>query len=319
MHRKASSLGACRDRLMEKLDVPDNIVQPFLLENSVARGRLVRLGTVVDEILNAHDYPDPVAITLAETLALAAVVGGIFKFDGLFSVQAKGDGPLGIVVADLTSDGALRGYAQFRAGEIATLEKEWYKNPVPQLLGSGYLSFTVDQGKNTDRYQGIVELTGATLADCAHNYFQQSDQFDGVVRLTSGRDGDGAWRSGGLLIQKMPSEQFVIQSEDFNEEDFEVAWRRAIILMGSSRGQELLDADLHPNELLFRLFHEDGVRVFDPLQLEARCRCSIERVENMLKSFPRSEIESLKNLISCEFCGRDYSFSGKDLDRIFNA
>lgn len=306
---------------MNSRTVPDDIVQPFQLENAVARGRLVRLGPAAREILNAHDYPDPVAGILAETLSLAALVAGIFMFDGLFSLQAKGDGPVGIVVADLTSDGALRGFAQFRAKEVAALGDKWKDGPVPHLLGSGYLSFTVDQGKESDRYQGIVELTGATLADCAHNYFHQSDQFDGVVKLTSGRNADGDWRTGGLLLQKMPPEGMVLQSGDAADEDFEEAWRRAVVLMSSSRDEELLDAALHPHDLLFRLFHEDGVRVFDPDNLEMRCRCSPERVENMLKSFPRAEIETLKIgddvVVSCEYCGRDYRFSDKELDRVF--
>ncbi|MEE2995842.1 MAG: Hsp33 family molecular chaperone HslO [Pseudomonadota bacterium] len=323
MHRKAYSPGVCLDWLMDQRFIPDDIVQPFQLENAVARGRLVRLGPVVQEILNAHDYPEPVARILAETLSLASLVAGIFKFDGVFSLQAKGDGPLGIVVVDLTSNGALRGYAQFRAKDIAALGDKWCDGPVPHLLGGGYLSLTVDQGKETERYQGIVELTGETLADCAHNYFRQSDQFEGIVKLTSGRNADGGWRSGGLLIQKMPPAGTVLQSGDVTDEELEEAWRRAVALMASSRDEELLNVELHPHELLFRLFHEDGVRVFDPDQLEMRCRCSKERVENMLKSFPRAEIETLKVgenvLVSCEFCGRDYMFSEKELDQIFGA
>ena len=161
----------------------------------------MRLGPAIQEILNAHDYPDPVSGILAETASLAALVSGIFKFDGVFSLQAKGDGPIGIVVIDLTSDGALRGYAQFRADEVAALGDMWV-DTVPHLLGSGYLSFTLDQGKETDRYQGIVELTGASLADCAHNYFHQSDQFDGVVKLTSGKDANGSGDRGDYFFRK---------------------------------------------------------------------------------------------------------------------
>ncbi len=306
---------------MADASIPDDIVQPFQLENAVASGRLVRLGPAVQEILNAHCYPDPVAGILAETASLAALVAGIFKFDGIFSLQVKGDGPIGIVVADLTSEGALRGYAQFRADDVAALGDSWRDAPVPHLLGGGFLSFTVDQGKKTDRYQGIVELTGASLGDCAHNYFRQSGQFDGVVKLTSGKDAMGSWRSGGLLVQKMPPEGMVLQSGETVDEDFEEAWRRAVVLMSSSREDELLNSELHPHVLLFRLFNEDGVRVFDPLNLEMRCRCSSDRVENMLRSFPRKQIETLKVggnvVVSCEFCGFDYVFSEKDLDRVF--
>ena len=282
----------------------------------------MRLGPAVRKILSAHDYPNPVAGILAETASLAALVAGILKFDGVFSLQVKGDGPIGIVVTDLTSEGALRGYAQFRADDVAALGDSWRDAPVPHLLGGGYLSFTVDQGKETDRYQGIVELTGASLSDCAHTYFRQSGQFEGVVKLTAGKDAMGSWRSGGLLVQKMPPEGMVLQSGEIVDEDFEEAWRRAVVLMSSSREDELLNPELHPHDLLFRLFNEDGVRVFDPLNLEMRCRCSGDRVENMLKSFPRNEIETLKIgdnvVVSCEFCGFDYVFSERDLDRVFS-
>ena len=216
----------------------------------------------------------------------------------------------------------------FLAGEgldadaLAALDDTWRDGPVPHLLGGGYLAFTVDQGGDTDSYQGIVDLTGATLADCAHNYFRQSDQFEGVVKLTSGVDADGAWRSGGLLVQKMPPEGRVLQSGDAADEDFEEAWRRAVVLMSSSKDEELLDTALHPHQLLFRLFHEDGVRVFDPVPLEMRCRCSAERVETMLRSFPRSEIETLKIddnvVVTCEFCGHDYVYSDSDIENIYN-
>ena len=306
---------------MAGASIPDDIVQPFQLENAVASGRLVRLGPAVQDVLNAHHYPDPVAGILAETASLAALVAGIFKFDGVFSLQIKGDGPIGIVVADLTSEGDLRGYAQFRVDDVVALGDSWRDAPVPHLLGAGYLSFTVDQGEKTDRYQGIVELTGSTLGDCAHNYFRQSGQFDGVVKLTSGKDVMGSWRSGGLLVQKMPPKGMVLQSGETVDADFEEAWRRAVVLMSSSREDELLNSELHPHDLLFRLFNEDGVRVFDPLNLEMRCRCSSDRVENMLKSFPRNEIETLKVgnnvVVSCEFCGFDYVFSERDLDRVF--
>lgn len=302
--------------------VPDDLVQPYQLENGAARGRLVRLGPAAQTVIAGHGYPEPVAELLTQALALAALVAGIFKFDGVFSLQAKGDGPVSLLVADLTSDGALRGFAQFDADVLAALDDSWRDGPVPHLLGGGYLAFTVDQGQDTDSYQGIVDLTGATLADCAHNYFRQSDQFDGVVKLTSGMDDDGNWRSGGLLVQKMPPEGLVLQSGDVADEEFEEHWRRAVILMSSSKDEELLDRNLHPHELLFRLFHEDGIRVFDPAPLEMRCRCSAERVETMLKSFPRAEIEDLKVddkvVVTCEFCGYDYKYTDEEIDGLYN-
>lgn len=304
-------------------DLPTDLIQPFQVESNAARGRLVRLGVAANTVVSGHDYPAPVASLVAETMALAALVAGIFKFDGIFSLQAKGDGPVSMVVVDMTSDGGLRGFAQFKADAVTALGDDWKDGPVPHLLGAGYLAFTVDQGPDTESYQGIVDLTGATLADCAHNYFHQSDQFDGAVKLASAQDADGVWRSAGLLVQKMPPEGRTLISGEFADDEFEDAWRRAVIFMGSSRDEELLDPDLHPHELLFRLFHEDGVRVFDHLPVEMRCRCSQDRVENMLKSFPRTEIEDLrvgdKVVVKCEFCGTDYAYADEDLDRIYDA
>jgi molecular chaperone Hsp33 len=302
-------------------EIYDDLVQPFQVENGATRGRLVRLGPAVQTVIAGHQYPEPVAALLTQAIALSALVAGIFKFDGVFSLQAKGDGPVSMLVADLTSDGALRGFAQYDKEALAALDDSWRDGPVPHLLGGGYLAFTVDQGQDTESYQGIVDLTGATLADCAHNYFRQSDQFEGVVKLTSRMDDGGNWRAGGLLVQKMPPEGITLQSGDAADEDFEEAWRRAVVLMSSSRDGELLDPALHPHDLLFRLFHEDGVRVFDPAPLEMRCRCSSERVEAMLQSFPRTEIETLKVgddvVVTCEFCGHDYVYSDDDIDRLY--
>ncbi|MEX2453821.1 MAG: Hsp33 family molecular chaperone HslO [Rhodospirillaceae bacterium] len=305
------------------LPAGDDLVQPFQVESGAARGRLVRLGPAAQAVLANHDYPEPVAYLMSQTLALAALVAGIFKFDGIFSLQAKGDGPVGLLVADLTTDGALRGYAQFDEAAVAGVSDGWRDGPVPHLLGAGYLAFTVDQGQDADRYQGIVDLSGATLADCAHTYFRQSDQFEGAVKLTSGRDAGGGWRAGGLIVQKMPPEGRTLVSGEYGDDEFEDAWRRAVIFMSSSSDAELLDAGLHPHDLLYRLFHEDGVRVFDGVPLFMRCRCSSERVEGMLKSFPRSEIEDLRIgdrvVVTCEFCGTDYAYGDDDLDRIYGA
>lgn len=301
---------------------PDDLVQPFQLENNAARGRLVRLGPAAQAVVSGHNYPEPVASLISEVLALTALVSGIFKFDGVFSLQAKGNGPVSLAVADMTSAGELRGYAQFDADAVAALGDGWRDGPVPHLLGAGYLAFTVDQGREDDRYQGIVDLTGATLADCAHNYFRQSDQFDGAVKLTAAR-GDDGWRAGGVMVQKMPPEGRSLISGETGDEEFEDAWRRAVVYMSSSRENELLDPGLHPHDLLYRLFHEDGVRVFEPQPLEMKCRCSAMRVETMLRSFPREEIEDLRIddrvVVTCEFCGKDYAYSEADLDRLYGA
>ena len=305
--------------------VPDDLIQPFQIEHFGVRGRLVRLGPLVDSILGRHDYPEPVAAILGELLALAATLAGAIKFDGVFSVQTKGDGPVRLMVADITTAGEMRGYAQYDKDKIAGLTDR-VAEPVPRLLGAGYLAFTVDQGPDTERYQGIVELTGATLADCAHNYFRQSEQMDAAVKLAVGRvaaDEGDAWRAGGMMVQRLPDQARPRVSGEAADEESEEAWRRAVVMMGASTTGELLDPGLHPHRLLYRLFHEDGVRVYGPLGLSAGCRCSLERVERTLRAFPRDEIESMKEdgriVVTCEFCSARYEFDEDALDRLWRA
>ncbi len=308
----------------------DDFVQPFQIESHSARGHLVRLGPLVDCVTSRHDYPLPVAVMLSELLALAAAVSGALKFDGVFTLQAKGDGPIRTLMADITTDGAMRGYAQFdrehfdgaadadpTAGSVGTASS------VPRLLGSGYLAFTVDQGPDTERYQGIVELTGATLAECAHVYFRQSEQLQAAVKLASApADGSGLGAAA-LMIQRLPEAGRTNVSGDFEESEADDAWRRTLALMGSCTDAELLDFDLHPHQLLFRLFHEDGVRVFEPRDLIMKCRCSDDKVVNMLRSFPRGEIEELtiedRVIVTCEFCGMVYEFDEDALDDVYGA
>jgi len=307
---------------------PDDLVQPFQLDSLAARGRLVRLGPVVETILGHHDYPAPVAGLLAEALALAAVISDIFKYDGLFTLQAKGDGPVRLLVADVTTDGGMRGYAQFDRARLdaalaSAAARGGAQEPVPLLLGAGYLAFTVDQGPDTDRYQGIVELAGATLADCAHQYFRQSQQLDAAVKLAASAsvDAGGRWRAGAIMIQRVGRAGIQGVSGGPADEAADDGWRRAVILMGSATARELLDPALHPHNLLFRLFHEDGVRVFDPTALAMQCRCSHDRVRGMLRSFPREQLDELliddRLEVKCEFCGRQYRFDVAALDALF--
>jgi molecular chaperone Hsp33 len=285
----------------------DDLIQPFKIEGQAVRGRLVRLGPLIDTMLGRHGYPDVVAALLGETVALAAALAGALKYDGVFTLQTKGDGPIRLMVADVTSDGDVRGYAQFDQERLAaaTGAGSGGSLSVPKLLGAGYLAFTVDQGSHTERYQGIVELTGATLADCVHHYFRQSEQLDAVVKVAAGRATNG-WRAGALMLQRLPPSAGAA-------DDVEDGWRRTLAFMASSTPGELLDAQLEPNDLLYRLFHEDGVRVFTTAGLRAGCRCSRERVERVLRSLPEDELETFKIdgviAVTCEFCSAAYEFT----------
>jgi molecular chaperone Hsp33 len=303
-----------------KPPVADNLIQPFQVEGVGLRGRLVRLGSVLDEILTRHAYPTAVSGMLGEAVTLTAALAAALKFDGIFSLQTKGDGPISTMVADYRTPGDLRGYAGFDAAAIAALEAGGGPSgPVPRLLGAGYLAFTVDQGSDTERYQGIVELTGATLADCAHKYFLQSEQLEAGIRLAVRQVADETgvlrWRGGALMLQRLPGEG--PQGEQLDAAD--EAWRRALLLMGTARDAELVDPFLPAHDLLYRLFHEDGVRVWQPLPLSAGCRCSRERVAMVLGSFPREEVAGMANEgrieVTCEFCNSRYEFAAEDLLR----
>jgi molecular chaperone Hsp33 len=186
------------------MKVADDLVQPFQIEATSLRGRLVRLGPVVDTILTRHDYPEPVATLLGEAIAVAVLLAGALKYEGVFTLQTKGDGPVRLLVADVTSAGAVRGYAQYDAAQLAKAAGAKMMASVPRLLGAGHIAFTVDQGEHTERYQGIVELQGATLAECAHHYFRQSEQLQAGIKTAIGRDpASGAWRAGGIMLQRL--------------------------------------------------------------------------------------------------------------------
>ncbi len=294
----------------------DDVVQPFQIEGPGLRGRLVRLGPAIDTVLHRHDYAPPVAALLAEALALAVALSAALKYEGIFTLQIKGDGPVRMIVADVGSDGVLRGYAEV-AGELPP-EPEIMAAPVPRLVGSGHLAFTVDQGEHTERYQGIVALDGTSLAECVHHYFQQSEQFGAAMRLSAGRNDAGRWRAGAMMLQRLPDHEPIVVREERDE-----AWRRAVILMDSVTGEELLDRDLAPADLLFRLFHEDGVRVFNQQVLAFGCRCSRARAERILASLPRTEVESLivdgRVTVTCQFCNTAEAFDPDQIAALYEA
>lgn len=312
-------------RLAEPLSTAaDDVVQRFLIDAPGLRGRVVRLGNVADEILRRHAYPDPVARLLGEALALAAALADVLKFDGVFTLQTKGDGPVSLLVVDITSAGGLRGYAQFDAERVEALG-DVAAAPVSALLGSGYLAFTVDQGPEIDRYQGIVELIGDRLADCAQHYFQQSEQLQTGLRIACGQvqrpGGVPNWRAGAIMLQHLPTEGGiqVVPRDKATDED----WSRSVILLETSTDAELIDPFVSTSELLFRLFHEDGVRVFDPHPLAATCRCSGERVARVLRSLPADDLAHLEVdgaiVVTCEFCNRNYRFEDAALSALRSA
>lgn len=288
-------------------------VHPFMLDESGLRGRLVRMGPLLDEILGRHPYPQPVAQLLGEAIILGTVLANGLKYEGIFTLQLKGDGRVSMLMMDITSAGQVRAYARYdeTAEYGADVGGQEADAGLAALMGKGYLAFTVDQGADTDRYQGIVELKGETLSDSVQHYFRQSEQVDTGITASVSKTPTG-WFGSGMAIQRLPERQSV-QAGNLDEDD----WRRAMVLMGSVKPSELADPTLDPNTLLFRLFHEDGVRVFVSTPLVAECRCSTQRIGQVLASLPPEELADLaiegKASVTCEFCNQTREFPLSDV------
>lgn len=304
--------------------IADDFALPFEIEQSGIRGRLVRLGDEADAILRRHDYPPVIAGLLGEALALAACLASTVKFDdGVFTLQARGGGgPVRMLVADVTHEGALRGYVSYDRDAVEALAEDAAAVSAARLFGGGHLAFTVDQGADFERYQGIVELEGETLAESVHHYFRQSEQIGSGLKLASGRGPNGHWRAAALLVQKLPDEVMRRAApEDVAElVEADESFRRALILLGSATVEEMIDPDLPAEHLLFRLFHEDGVRVYDKWALADRCRCKLDRIEDVLRQFGRERVEDFKVdgvvTVTCEFCTSTRVFDDAALDAL---
>jgi molecular chaperone Hsp33 len=319
---------------LDRPESGDDVVVPFTLDALDCRGRVVRLGEALDAILTRHNYPAPVARLLGEAVVLAALIGSSLKFDGKFIMQTQTDGPVNLIVVDLDAPDGLRGYARFDADAVMQAIQRGETKP-GQLLGKGHLAMTVDQGVHMERYQGIVALEGGSLEDVAHTYFQQSEQIPTLVRLAvaeiTKRGGSPTWRAGGVLVQYLPSEGGRTMPDlpgdgdfdnpdtadpDFTESD---KWTEVKAHFATIADDELADPDVSGERLLFRLFHERGVRVFDAIELEERCTCSAERIEAMLRdNFTAEERADMvvdgEIEVVCEFCSADYHFKPHEFE-----
>lgn len=293
-----------------------DFIQPFQIEDLGLLGRIVRLDTSLASAFDRQNYPDAVAELLAQSMALTASLSGIIKFDGIFTLQSQGDGPVNLLMSDITSDGDMRGYARFHEEGVAQA-MERPGSIVPKLLGSGHLALTVDQGPETERYQGIVELTGATVADCAQAYFAQSEQLETAIIVVSEINEGEIPRAAALMVQRMPGEM----GETITRDEEDEAWHRAVVLMSSIKPEELLSDELSASQVLYRLYHEDGVRLYPMKEVRHTCRCSHTKVSQTLASFPRAEIEDMSDegevTVTCEFCKTDYRFSKEDVAGLF--
>jgi len=314
--------------------VTDDAVMPFEVAKLDLRGRMVRLGPVVDEILEKHAYPAPVAKLLGEAVVLTVMLGSALKIDGRLILQTQSDGPVRMLVVDFTVPGKVRACARFDKARVAESIAAG-KTDGGALLGHGHLAMTIDQGPDTNRYQGLVALDGGSLEDAAHEYFHRSEQIPTRVRLAVAeelRAGEGGashrWRAGGIMLQFLPRAPERARVADLHPGDApegtvphvvaeDEAWVEGRALIETVEDIELIDPALSSERLVYRLFHEPGVRVFRASPVRAECSCSRDGVEAMLKSFSQDDrdhmVEDGKISVTCEFCSAKYVFAPEEV------
>jgi molecular chaperone Hsp33 len=312
----------------------DDSILPFEVAALDLRGRIVRLGPMLDDILARHDYPSPVAKLLGEAIVLTVLLGSSLKFDGRFILQTQADGPVRMLVVDYMSPGKVRACARFDESRVAAAVAS-QEASAGNLLGRGHLAMTIDQGPDMSRYQGLVALAGGDLEDAAHEYFLRSEQIPTRVRLAVAeelRASSGGprhrWRAGGMLLQFLPKKAERMRGPDLDPGDApegmaphvvpeDEAWVEGRSLIATVDDIELIDEDLSSERLLYRLFHERGVRVFRSRTLHAECSCSRDNVAAMLRSFSKDDrdhmVENGMISVTCEFCNSQYVFKPEDV------
>jgi len=269
----------------------------FLFEDSPVRGEMAQLETSWQAIYQRQDYPEPIRRVLGEFAAASVLLSATLKFDGSLIIQAQGSGPVNLMVVECSSQRVIRATAKWK--EVPDV------SGLRELLGDGQLVITIDRGKNLERYQGIVELNGDSVAEVLENYLKQSEQLRTRIWLAADDQ-----RAAGLLIQKLPGK------------DDDDAWETAEQLSDTITSEEMLS--LAPQEIVYRLFHAENVRLFDGDPIRFGCSCSRERVINALRTIGYDEVKSILAersdvSVDCEFCGEHYSFDAVDVEQLFAA
>ncbi len=310
----------------------DDIVLPFAADLLQVRGRVIRLGDTVDRILRRHDYPESVSRLLGEAITLGILLGTSLKFEGRFILQTSTDGPVSAIVVDFETPDRVRAWAQYDETALAAIDIDAAFNPAV-LLGNGHLALTIDSGLQQNRYQGLVPLVNANLSEAADLYFAQSEQIPTFVRLAVAESMIGderKWRAGGLLVQHLPEVGMAVAHRDLAPGDvpegqaslpeFEEAdqWVEARALAATIEDHELVDPDLATERLLYRLFHENDVRVFEKSTLKEQCRCTEQSVGQMLKNFTAEERADMVVdggiFVVCQFCSTRYDYDPVSLE-----
>lgn len=313
------------------IDVPSNdnlrrtqdTVIPFLLNHSRIRGRIAKMGPVIDEILNRHRYPAAVSHLLGEALLVAGLLATLLEPGGKITIQAKGMGPINFMVVDGDPEGRLRGYVNIIKG--FDFRKIRADAALSKLLGNGHLAITIDHATLNQRYQGIVAIGNGSFAECIEQYFSSSEHLDAKLRLLVGKvhtvvdigqdkkKDKPHWYAGGILLQREPDSG----NDPEHQVKLDNKWEEAKIFVDSITDKELLEPTLNSDQLLFRLFHEDGVWVYDPAPLNAECSCSRKKIEDFLKRLPDDDIDHMKQdkkiTVTCEFCRKTEIFTEPDI------
>ena len=297
----------------------DDQVAALQIGDGSVRGRIIRMGTALDKALGSDRYPEQIARLLGEGILISGLVARSLKFKGKLLVQAMGtnEGAVSMLVAESTTDGHVRAYARYDQERLERIVSE-HSVPGAHMLMSGgetggTFAMTIDQGADMDRYQGLAAIEGDSLAACAEHYFRQSEQIPTRLHLAVGQlQTPGAapgWRGGGLMVQRIAG--------DRARSDTDEAWDLSKAVMATVSDEEVLDPDLASDQLLYRLFHEQGVHRAVPNDIHAICSCSRERLHETLKTFDEdARAEMLQDgqvVANCEFCTTDYIFSKDEL------
>ena len=285
----------------------DNHIIPFQLGGNRVRGSIVRLGTAVSDIIKRHKYPQNIESLLADTLTITACLGSRMKHDGVFTIQAKGTGEVHTLFSDVTNNGFLRGYVGFNT-DLSIQDKD-----LISLMVSGHITFTLDQGKYSKRYQGIVALEDKSISKSAELYFNNSEQLETKFVVFNNYDSECSSKeklfpSGLIMLQKLPNKT------DMDEEENREVWENSLNFLSTLKKEECLSVSLTSRDILFRLFNEVDVIVYDEIVIQDKCRCSKEKVELAIKNLNKDELNEIADekgniKVICEFCKMERSFN----------
>ena len=285
----------------------DNHIIPFQLGGNRVRGSIVRLGSAVSEIIKRHNYPKNIESLLADTLAITACLGSRMKHDGIFTIQAKGTGEVHTLFSDITNNGFLRGYVGLNT------DFSNHDTDLISLMGSGHIAFTLDQGQYSKRYQGIVALEDKSISKSAELYFNNSEQLETRFSVFNYYNSEHSSKekllpSGLIMIQKMP------YKVNTDEEQSNEVWENSLNFLSTLKKEECLSVALSSENILFRLFNEVGVTVYDEIVIQDKCRCSKEKVEFAIKNLNKKELNEISDekgyiKVICEFCKTERSFN----------